>query len=121
MTPWRSTYLDYPQSALGEPAGQPAGVVTLEDVYHQDLPPSRWEQAARDSVIGTQGQLWTEFVDSPELAEYLAFPRLCALAENAWSGAGLWSDFADRLAAHERRLAALNVNFRSASRTYGRT
>jgi hexosaminidase len=121
MTPWRSTYLDYPQSAHGEPAGQPAGVVTLEDVYHQDLPPAQWEPTARDSVIGTQGQLWTEFVDTPELAEYLAFPRLCALAESSWSGAGEWKDFADRLAVHEQRLKALHVNFRSTTRTCGRT
>jgi hexosaminidase len=112
MTPWRSTYLDYPQSSFGEPAGQPAGVVTLEDVYHQDLPPSGWDQPARDAVIGTQGQLWTEFVETPELVEYLAFPRLCALAESSWTGAGAWPDFADRLVMHEQRLASLAVNYR---------
>jgi hexosaminidase len=119
MTPWRSTYLDYPQSAHGEPPGQ-AGVVTLEDVYRQDLPPSTWDPAAQDAVLGTQGQLWTEFVQTPELAEYLAFPRLCALAENSWSEAGDWADFANRLATHEIRLDRLAVNYRS-SRTYDRT
>jgi hexosaminidase len=120
MTPWQSTYLDYPQGSFGEPAGQ-SGVVTLEDVYNQSLPPSTWDKAARDAVIGTQGQLWTEFVQTPRLAEYLAFPRLCALAESAWSGAGDWWEFADRLATHEASLAELAVNYRPISRTYGRT
>ncbi|MET0237413.1 MAG: beta-N-acetylhexosaminidase [Kibdelosporangium sp.] len=112
MTPWRSTYLDYPQSGAGEPAGQPAGTVTLEDVYRQDLPPSTWEEPLQKAVLGTQAQLWTEFVKTPELVEYLAFPRLCALAENAWSGDAGWPDFTARLAAHEGKLAGLGVNYR---------
>jgi hexosaminidase len=119
MTPWRSTYLDYQQSDFGEPAGQ-AGVVALEDVYHQDLPPSTWDESWRRAVLGTQAQLWTEFVRSPDLVEYLAFPRLCALAENAWSGDAGWPDFTRRLAAHEPRLAGLNVNYRP-SQTCDRT
>jgi hexosaminidase len=118
MTPWRSTYLDYPQSHDGEPAGQPAGVVTLDDVYRQDLPPSTWDTELQQAVLGTQAQLWTEFVKTPDLVEYLAFPRLCALAENAWSG--VQDDFEPRMSDHERRLAALKVNYR-ANRTWDRT
>jgi hexosaminidase len=119
MTPWRSTYLDYPQSDVGEPAGQ-NGVVALQDVYHQDLPPSTWDEPLREAVLGTQAQLWTEFVQTPDLAEYLAFPRLSALAENAWSGDAGWPDFARRLAAHELKLAELKVNYRP-SQTCDRT
>jgi len=113
MTPWRSTYLDYPQTdAADELAGQPAGVVTLHDVYTQPLPPPGWSEAEAALVQGTQAQLWTEFVPNPSHAEYLAFPRLCALAGNAWSGGDDWPGFLTDLRRHEHHLAALAVRHR---------
>ena len=36
-------------------------------------------------VLGTQGQLWSEYIPTAEHIEYMAFPRMCALAEVAWS------------------------------------
>jgi hypothetical protein len=39
FTPYRSTYLDFPQSTdPGERTGQPGGVVTMSDAYHQPIP-----------------------------------------------------------------------------------
>ncbi|TRY29830.1 family 20 glycosylhydrolase [Aliiglaciecola sp. M165] len=35
-------------------------------------------------IEGIQGQLWSETVRSDEMAEYLLYPRLVALAERAW-------------------------------------
>jgi hexosaminidase len=101
MAPFRSTYLDYPQSSAGEPPGQPAAVVSLHDVYRNDPLPSDWDDECAARVLGTQGQIWTEFVRTPQHAEYLAFPRLCALAESAWSVERDWDDFQARLRAHE--------------------
>jgi hexosaminidase len=44
--------------------------------------------------------------------EYMAFPRLLAIAEIGWSPAARnWEDFRAQLAAHGPRLAALGVNF----------
>jgi hexosaminidase len=104
MTPWRWTYLDYPQvDRPGEPAGQP-GLVTVDDVYAFQPEP------AAGRVLGTQAQLWTEYMPTPRHVEYMAFPRLCALAEVAWSPAGRDpADFRRRLAAHLPRLDALGV------------
>jgi len=112
MAPFRSTYLDYPQSANGEPPGQPAGVVSLEDVYRNDPLPADWDAECAARVLGTQGQLWTEFVRTPEHAEYLAFPRLCALAESAWSAERDWAGFQSRLAAHAPMLARIAPHHR---------
>lgn len=39
----------------------------------------------------------------------LAYPRLCALADRAWTGATTWADFESRLHAHVPRLDALGV------------
>jgi hexosaminidase len=46
-------------------------------------------------------------------AEYLAFPRLAAVAEVGWSSAAArqWESFRLRLAAQGPRLAALGVNY----------
>jgi hexosaminidase len=35
-------------------------------------------------IIGMQGQLWSETVRSPQIADYMLFPRTLALAERAW-------------------------------------
>jgi hexosaminidase len=44
----------------------------------------------------------------------MAFPRLCALAETAWTPAELkdYAGFIVRLREHLRRLDALKVNYR---------
>lgn len=113
MAPYRSTYLDYPQSAdPGEPRGQD-GVLDLRGVYENEPTPAHWESEAARRVLGTQAQLWTEYARTPAELEYLAFPRLCALADTAWSAHRDWPDFRRRLDHHETRLAALGVRGRS--------
>ncbi|WP_329261657.1 beta-N-acetylhexosaminidase [Streptomyces sp. NBC_01478] len=110
----RATYLDYAQSAdPGEPPAQPGGVVDLRTVHAHDPVPEDAERGATERVLGTQAQLWTEFVTTPERIEYLTYPRLCALADRAWSGATDWTDFRSRLDDHTARLAALGVRYRS--------
>lgn len=38
-----------------------------------------------DCVWGVQGNVWTEYIPTPEHAEYMIYPRLLALAEVAWT------------------------------------
>ncbi|GAA4490473.1 beta-N-acetylhexosaminidase [Actinoallomurus oryzae] len=116
MAPYRPTYFDYAQSARpGEPAGQPDLVTTLEDVYRfdplaGDVPIADPLDGRRPGVLGTQAQLWTEFAPTPDHVRYLAYPRLCALAEAAWSeGTRDYEEFRDRLAAHIERLRVLGA------------
>ncbi|MEU3298699.1 beta-N-acetylhexosaminidase [Streptomyces sp. NPDC006678] len=110
MAPYRSTYLDYPQSDdPGEPPGQPGGIVDLRTVHGTEPAPADWEPEAAARVLGTQAQLWTEYVPTPAHAEYLSFPRLCALAETAWSGRRDWPGFQERLHHHRVRLDTLGV------------
>ncbi|MFJ5829341.1 beta-N-acetylhexosaminidase [Streptomyces sp. NPDC093089] len=110
MAPHRTTYLDYPQSAgPAEPPGQAGEVVDLRAVHGNDPAPADWspEEAAR--VLGSQAQLWTEYVPTAAHAEYLTFPRLCALAEVVWTGRHDWPGFRERLRHHRTRLDALGV------------
>ncbi|MGH3296342.1 MAG: beta-N-acetylhexosaminidase [Trebonia sp.] len=109
--PW--TFLDYPQSDdPREPLGQPGHSVTLRDVY--DYEPLAGDlRASRDGgagVLGVQAQLWTEYVSSTAHLSYLAFPRLCALADTAWSAADRdFPAFQRRLLPQLRRLELLGV------------
>ena len=85
-------------------------LLTLEDVYRfQPVPPA----ADPARVLGVQACLWTEHMDSARVVDYMAFPRLCALAEVAWSGAGHdVVDFLGRMRLHQARLRASGVEFR---------
>ena len=61
-------------------------------------------------MLGAQAQLWTEYAPTPDHVEYLAYPRLCALAEVGWSAPPRdYAGFLDRLGAHEQRLRSLGV------------
>ena len=58
--------------------------------------------------------MWTEYIPDPKRAEYMVFPRLCALAEAVWTPRDRkdFADFTARLATHLQRLSILDVNFR---------
>ena len=116
MTPHLSTYFDYPQTDdPAEPQGQPGGTVTLADVYAFDPLAGGLSAAdpagdASPGVLGTQAALWTEYAPTPEHVTYLTYPRLCALAEVAWTdGPRDFAEFRGRLEHHRKRLGALGV------------
>jgi hexosaminidase len=113
MSPQQRTYFDWYQTdGPWEPVAQP-GVTTLRQVYEYDPSPEHLADAVRSRIIGTQGQLWTEYLPTPQRVDDMAYHRLCALAERAWSSMDTdYSDFADRLASHARRLTAAGVALR---------
>ncbi|MET7759235.1 beta-N-acetylhexosaminidase [Streptomyces sp. NPDC005389] len=110
MAPHRTTYLDYPQSTSpAEPPGQAGEVVDLRTVHGNEPAPADWTPAEAAQVLGSQVQLWTEYVPTTAHAEYLTFPRLCALAEVVWTGRHDWPGFQERLRHHRTRLDTLGV------------
>jgi len=119
MAPTSHTYLDYYQSA--DKANEPlafGGFLPLDTVYAFDpLPPDLTEEQARH-VLGAQAQHWTEYMRTPRHVEYMAFPRLGALAEVVWTPRSRkdLADFHGRLRVHMQRLAALGVNARPLDR-----
>lgn len=118
MAPNTYTYFDYYQAAT--PEAEPlaiGGYVPLSKVYGYNPIPAELtpEQGAR--ILGTQFQMWSEYLPNPAAVEYMAFPRACALAEVAWSPqeARDWDGFQPRLAAHLKRLDGLGVGYRKAA------
>ncbi len=114
MAPYHSTYLDYYQTAdrSKEPLSI-GGHLPLEKVYAYEPIPAAIAPDKAHHVLGTQGQLWTEYIPTPEHCEYMAFPRLSALAEVAWQPAGRkdFAGFKARLGEHLKRLDQLQVNY----------
>ncbi|HCT80352.1 MAG TPA: beta-N-acetylhexosaminidase [Micromonosporaceae bacterium] len=106
VCPDTSVYLDYRQSDGPEEPIPVGTLLTVDDVRRFD-PPSH------ERVIGAQCNVWTEHADSTRAVDYLAFPRLCAFAEVAWSTQPSDVDtFPHRLREHLPRLDALGVEYR---------
>jgi hexosaminidase len=115
MAPTSNTYLDYYQSrnTAGEPLAI-GGFLPLEMVYGFEPVPPDLEPEFRAHILGGQAQLWTEYMPGPKQVEYMAFPRLTALAEVLWTAPERknYSDFLTRLDEHLRRLSILDVAYR---------
>lgn len=83
MTPGSHCYLDgYQDNPTTEPQAF-SGYLPLRKVYSYDPAPA--SMPGRERVLGVQANLWTEYIPTPEQAEYMLYPRLFALAEVAWS------------------------------------
>lgn len=103
MTPGAYCYLDSYQDA---PYSQPeaiGGYLPLKKVYTYDPIPASLTAEQAKLVYGVQGNLWVEYIPTPEHVEYMIYPRMLALAEVAWSAPERksWSDF------HTRALSAV--------------
>ena len=122
MTPTSHTYFDYVQ---GDGRFEPTNVgsyLPIEKVYSFDpaVPDSLTPEQARH-VIGTQAQLWTEYMNNTGQVEYMAYPRALALAEVAWSpkSARDFESFRRRLLPRLLGLDRLGVNYRFPSADNG--
>jgi hexosaminidase len=114
MAPQKPTYLDHSQTELPvEPPGI-GGHNSLEDVYAYRPVPKELSVEEGKHVLGAQGQIWTEYMPDPKRVEYMAWPRLIALAEVLWSPPETrdLAGFKSRLETHLKRLAILDVNYR---------
>ena len=103
MTPGAYCYLDSYQDA---PYSQPeaiGGYLPLKKVYSYNPVPASLTAEQAKLVYGVQGNLWVEYIPTPEHVEYMIYPRILALAETAWSAPERksWPDF------HTRALSAV--------------
>lgn len=113
MTPGKPCYFDHYQSqAANEPLAI-GGLNTLRDVYLYEPVPEVLTEEEAGYILGSQGNVWTEYIPSASHVEYMVFPRAIALAEVNWSSKENrnWEDFAARLSAHMPLLAEKEVNY----------
>jgi hexosaminidase len=113
MSPGSHCYFDHYQAV---PESEPVaigGFTSVKKVYSYTPTPEFLPQEKHKFILGAQGNVWTEYINTPKDVEYMALPRMCALAEVLWSGPGkkTWEDFAGRLAHHFTFLDKLKVNY----------
>jgi hexosaminidase len=89
-----------------------AGLIPIKTAYDWD-PATLVPEAPAPAILGVEAPLWTETLATMRDVEFLAFPRLAAIAELGWSPAPRhnWDDFRRRLGAQGPRWTALGVNF----------
>lgn len=115
LSPADAVYLDMkpdPDCPIG--LTWAGGVTTLERAY-------RWEPAdviaglSETDILGVEAPLWTETARTLEDIDILAFPRIAAAAEAAWSPASAparsWPSFRDRVAGLGPLWASMGIAF----------
>jgi len=112
MSPGSKAYLDMKYDATTELGLEWAGHIELRDAYDWE-PTELIEGLPAEAVVGVEAAIWTETLrDLPALTSML-LPRLAAVAEVAWTGAGdrSFDDFRERVAPHARLWEKLGLGW----------
>ena len=99
MCPTSHCYFDYYQANPETSPEAFGGYTTLKKVYSFNPVPPELSNEEAKFILGGQGNLWTEYVQTPDRAQYRVLPRMSALSEVLWSGPGSnsYEDFYSRL------------------------
>jgi len=113
MSPGSHCYFDHYQ---GDPANEPlaiGGYTTVQKVYSYEPIPAELKPEAHKYILGAQGNVWTEYILTPAHVEYMAVPRMLALAEVLWTPKEKRDegDFIQRLEKEFIRLDDLGIRF----------
>ena len=112
MAPYPKYYLDYWQA---DPDSEPlamGGPTLLRTMYEYNPVPDVLDAEQQKYIIGVEGCVWTEYMPTPARVEYMAWPRMCAIAESGWSRVPKdWDGFTRRLETHLDRLDRLDVGY----------
>ena len=117
LTPTSHAYFDYYQATYEDEPTAIGGYLPLKKVYSFNPIPKKLQGTeAAKHVLGAQGNIWTEYMTTTDQVEYMAFPRMLAMAEVAWSGPTNnleedYQDFLSRVEPFMERLEMLDVNY----------
>jgi hexosaminidase len=112
MSPANHAYLDMKYTS-STPLGQDwAGLTDVKKAYGWD-PGAYLSGVPASAVLGVEAPLWTETIVTGADIEYMAFPRLAAIAELGWSPESThnWTAFRTRLAAQGPRWKAAGISY----------
>ncbi|MCL2265596.1 MAG: beta-N-acetylhexosaminidase [Treponema sp.] len=108
----KGCYLDHKHLDSQEEPGQTyGGIASVFVSYSMDPVPSEMTEEDASRVLGGQGNLWSELIHAGRIAEYMIFPRICAIAESVWTPkeGKDFEDFSRRLDVHKERLDKLDI------------
>jgi hexosaminidase len=101
VSPTSHCYFDYP-----------VDVTDMQKVYSFDPVPPELTDAERKHVLGSEGNMWTEYAPQ-ELVDDRLFPRMLALSEVIWTYPAErdFEAFRKRVQNHYKRLSLLDVKY----------
>lgn len=113
MSPTSHSYFDYYQATNSDEPTAIGGFLPLETVYYFNPVPEGLTKEEAKYIIGAQGNVWTEYMQTERQVEYMVFPRILAMSEVVWSGNENkdYDDFVSRVENFNKRLEALDINY----------
>ncbi len=113
MTPSEYCYLDLKQGPDDLEPNLGYAHMFLKDAYQYQLIPESFSEEEAEYILGTQANLWTESITDWGKLTYMTYPRIFAIAENAWTSEQNqdWNDFTARLSHHLDRLDTMQVRY----------
>lgn len=101
MSPQTMCYMNLQNYDSPEEPGR-LGIITAEEAYG-------FTPGDSPFMLGGEGALWSEELPSSRVAEYMLFPRFCAIAESLWLPAGKkdFSLFQENWTEHKKRLSQM--------------
>lgn len=85
MSPGTYCYLDQYQDAPNTLPEAIGGYLPLKRVYSYNPVPDTLSAEKAKLIYGVQGNLWSEYIPTPEHMEMMMYPRILAVAEVGWS------------------------------------
>lgn len=114
MSPGSPCYFDHYQAE--DKANEPhaiGGFNPLHKVYAYEPIPTALSKEESKFILGAQANVWTEYMKTFEHVEYMALPRMSALAEVLWTQPELkdYTDYLERLKQHSAILDKMGINY----------
>jgi hexosaminidase len=117
LSPSYGFYLDYPQTSKEDSlAADWGGITPLKKTYLYEPVNEKIRPEEEALILGGQANIWTEYINNPSKAEYMAFPRLSAVSEVLWSphSSRNWEQFKSRLARQKIRYRLWGIQYNPA-------
>lgn len=112
LSPAKKAYLDMQYDSLSRIGLHWAAYIDLDSAYLWD-PATYVKGLSKEGILGVEAPLWSETVTNRADINYLAFPRLAALAEVAWTTKEKrsWEGFVARIPIQGDRWTIQGVDF----------
>jgi hexosaminidase len=112
LSPAPKVYLDMKYTPATELGQHWAAYVEVRDSYEWD-PATYMKGVTERDIFGVEAPIWSETLRNITAVEYLAIPRLPAVAEVAWTPQAVrnWESFRARIVTHQQRWNYLGINF----------
>tara|TARA_R110002050_G_scaffold121429_1_gene239762 strand:- start:25983 stop:28319 length:2337 start_codon:yes stop_codon:yes gene_type:complete len=113
MTPSNFCYIDLKQGHDDLEPNLGYSELLLSTSYNYKVVPDSLTAQEAQLIKGTQANMWTESISDWGKLTYMTFPRLFAIAENAWTEHSEkdWDDFSDRLLKQFERMDTKNIRY----------